>query len=320
MSDDSIATQPTQAHVTIRRATHGSPDHPLVIGEVEIPCYVLEDGTRVLAMNGIYTALSMSRGGLRRGARLVGDRLTRFAATKAISPFISNELTSRITEPLKFRTPQGSVAKGYEATILPELCEAVLRARSAGLLQNQQLHIAARAETLMYGFARIGVIALVDEATGYQEKRDRDELHRILALYLTDERLGWARRFPDEYFKQLARLWGWTWPNIGGKTPRYVGHLTNRLIYDKMPAGVLEELKKKNPTGEESGRRKWRHHQFLTEDFGQPDLRDHIMQLVAVMRASANREIFERNFAAAFPTPGEQLRLLDDVEYTRVGA
>src|SRR5712692_10382868 len=35
------------------KATHGSPDRPLRIGDLEIPCYVLEDGRRVLVQRGM---------------------------------------------------------------------------------------------------------------------------------------------------------------------------------------------------------------------------------------------------------------------------
>src|SRR5262245_8032966 len=36
----------------VPRATHGSPDRPLRIGNIEIECYVLADGTRVLSQAG----------------------------------------------------------------------------------------------------------------------------------------------------------------------------------------------------------------------------------------------------------------------------
>lgn len=303
------------ARESLPRAICGSTDRPLTIGEIQLPCYVLNDERRVLTLTGMSHALSMAIG----GSMVKGlNRLELFISRDRIKPFVSKELADSIHSPIIFITSSGGKAYGYEAEVLVELCEAVLAAREAKVLQTQQEGIAHRCEVLMRGLARVGIVALVDEATGYQYQRDRSELHRILSLYLTDERLGWAKRFPDEYYKQLARLWGWTWPNIGGKTPRYVGHLTNRLVYDKLPEGVLEELKRKNPIGEETGRRKWRHHQFLTQDFGQPDLRDHILQLVAIMRASPNREAFEQNFAAAFPAPGDQLRLLDDVDYKQV--
>ena len=37
-------------------------DHPLHIGDVDIPCYVLEDGTRVLSQRGLIAGLGMGTG------------------------------------------------------------------------------------------------------------------------------------------------------------------------------------------------------------------------------------------------------------------
>lgn len=299
---------------TLPKAICGSTDRPLVIGEIHLPCYVLDDERRVLALAGMSRALSMAVG----GSMIKGmNRLELFISRDRIKPFVSNELASSIHSPIIFITPNGAKAQGYEAQVLVELCEAVLAARQAGVLQTQQTGIAHSCEVLMRGFARVGIVALIDEITGYQERRDRSELHRILSLYLTDERLGWAKRFPDALYKELARLWGWTYPAAGGRMPLYVGHLINRLVYARLPDGVLDELKRKNPPSEDTGRRKWRHHQFLSEDFGQPELRDHILQLVTVMRVSPDRETFERNFTAAFPAAGDQMTLLEDVDYKK---
>jgi hypothetical protein len=154
----------------------------------------------------------------------------------------------------------------------------------------------------------------VDEATGYQEERERDELNKLLAVYLSEERLKWAKMFPDEFYRQLYRLQGWQYPTGAKRTP-LVGKLTNQLVYEKLPPGVLEKLRELNPKIKSTKRRKWKFTQFLSHDIGQPDLRDHLLQLIAIMRASANKSIFKRLFARAFPSGPEQLELsLDDEE------
>lgn len=295
------------------RATHGSADHPLKIGDIAIPCYVLENGTRVLSQRGVLGGVGLSQGS---SGGAGGDRLVSFFTGRGISPFISSDLMALIENPIRFRhSGGGGAAFGYPATILPEICDAILAARQAGALQKQQMHIAEQCETLVRGFARVGIIALVDEATGYQEERDRAELHRILEAYLSEERLAWAKRFPDEFYKQIYRLKSWHWPPAGRAKPPLLGHITNDVVYDRLPPGVLTELRRRNPTVEETKRRKFRHHQFLTEDFGQPDLRDHLLQVIAVMRVSKTWDSFKRNFDEAFPKPGTQIELslgLDD--------
>src|SRR5882672_4796743 len=47
----------------VLKATHGSTDHPLKIGDIEIPCYMLNDETRVLSQRGLQAGIGMSVGG-----------------------------------------------------------------------------------------------------------------------------------------------------------------------------------------------------------------------------------------------------------------
>lgn len=78
-----------------------------------------------------------------------------------------------------------------------------------GVLRKQQAHIAAQADILIRGFATVGIIALVDEVTGYQEIRDRAALHKILDQYLEKEHAKRSKRFPDEFYREIFRLRDW---------------------------------------------------------------------------------------------------------------
>lgn len=262
------------------KATHGSEDHPLKIGEIEIPCYVLEDERRVLVMTSMLTGLDMSLGSAGGGE---GDRLARFVAGKSVSPFVSNELAERINNPIRFVNTRGRAVFGYEATVLADLCEAVLAARAAGALRKIQYHIADRCEILVRGFARVGIIALVDAATGYERDRARDALAKILEAYIAKELRPWVRTFDPMFYEELFRIRGLTYPGTV-KGHRYIGNLTNDLIYSRLAPGVLAELRAKNPVKEAGGRRA-KHHQWLTADHGHPKLREHIAFVVGLMAA-----------------------------------
>lgn len=227
-----------------------------------------------------------------------GDvNLPAFLTAKNLKPFIPNELYVTSSQ-IEFRRRGAGKAFGYPAELLPKVCAVFDDADRAGALTAGQKHVAEKARILLRASAQVSIVALVDEATGCQFERERDELHRLLAVYLSAEKLAWAKKFPDEFYRQLYRLKDWRWPT--GQAP-FVGHLTNKLIYERLPEGVLGELRRKNPTEQTTGRRKWKHHQFLSKDIGQPDLRDHILQLVAVMRASKDWESFVSNFEMAFP-------------------
>ncbi len=292
---------------TIIRATHGSQERPLIIGDYQIPCFVLEDGRRVLLQSGLITALDISKGG---DGRRSGHRLERFATQQKLADFIPPELIERINHPIKFRMLTSRIGFGYEATVLTDLVKAVLKARDVGKLMKQQTHIAARCEELRDALVGVAIIALVDERTGYQIERDRDELQKILAAYIGPELMPWTKRFPDEFYQQMFRLWNWQYTPLSVKRPRHVGKLTAELVYDKLPPGVIEALREKNPANEE-GRRRYRHHQFLTSDIGNPHLEKHLAVLITLMKISPTRRAFERNLARAFPPPIVQGTLFD---------
>jgi len=258
-------------------AAYGSPDRPLKIGNMDIPCYVLDDGRRVITQAGMLLALEMSAGTATKGG---GDRLTNFATTKSIKPFVSDSLMEMIKSPVRFRG-HGSLSYGYEATILAEICEAVLASREAGELNHQQEHIAKQAEILVRAFAKVGIVALVDEATGYQETRNREALQEILKRFISQELLEWVRTFPMDFYKQIFRLKGWNW-NDGRMSP-IVGSIVNDLVYARLAPGVLEELKRLNPVTE-TGSRKNKHFQHLTKEIGHPELTRHLYELIGMAR------------------------------------
>lgn len=281
----------------VLEAIHGSADHPLKIGSLEIPCYVLEDGKRVLVQNGMLTALDMAQGTAGRGE---GNRLVKFMNTKAMLGFANDDLRANILNPIHFKTPTGQETVGYEATILADICDAVLEARKADQLNYQQVHIAEQCEILMRGFARVGIIALVDEATGYQDYRDRQALEKILERFLQDELAKWAKRFPDTFYKELFRLRGWEYKPESVKRPKLVGQLTNDLIYSRLAPGVLDELKRRTPR-DDHGRAKVHYHRWLTDDLGVPRLQEHLSAVIALMKASQDWRTFTRLINRALP-------------------
>lgn len=285
------------------KATHSG---TLSIGDAAIPCAVLSDGTRLLTQAGFLEALGRSSKPKGRSQQ-VTDGLPPFLATKSLKSLISDEVVSS-TVPVEFVTPTGGRALGYRAELLPKVCDLFMEARNQGLLTTQQLPIAEKCEMLVRSLAKVGIVALVDEATGFQQERERDALHKLLSVYLAEERLAWAKRFPDEFYKQIYRLKGWQWP-VGRAKPPLLGHITNDIVYERLPEGVLAKLQELNPTQEETKRRKWKHHQFLSQEVGQPDLRDHILQILPIMRISKDWKAFKRHLDIAFPKLGAQIEM-----------
>jgi hypothetical protein len=279
---------------SLPRATHGDPGHPLRIGDIEIGCYVLETGQRVISQRSLQTSVGMNVSG---GAQ----RLLRILKTFQDKGVDCKDLSSRITNPITFRTPMGSIGHGYEATSLTDLCDVILSARRAGALVKQQEHFATQCEVLYRGLAKVGIIGLVDEATGYQEVRDRQALQEILERFLRKEFAAWAKKFPDDFYKEIFRLKGWIWQGMCVNRPRIVAKYTEDYVYKRLAPGILEELKRKNPA-DEMGRRKVKHHQWLTDDIGDPRLAEHLYGLIGLMKACDSWNEFKAKVDRAYPT------------------
>jgi len=204
-----------------------------------------------------------------------------------------------------FRTPKGAKAYGYDALLLPKVCEVYLNARDADALTAAQKPTARVCDLLMRKLAQVAIIALVDEATGYQEVRARNELQEILSAYVHEEHRPWISTFPDEFFEQIYRLHGWEYkPKQAQRTP-FIGKLINEWIYAEMPPPVLPKLQEVNPKGA-NGRRSYKHHQFLTENMGREQLQRQITAVTTVMRISDDKDDFERYFAKLSHKPQQQ--------------
>jgi len=286
----------------------------LSIGELSIDCAVLPDGTRVLSQRGVGRALGRGYGGNDWRKRDDGDaagKLPFFMNAKGLLPFISNDLLTLAISPLEYRHGQGGgVAHGINAAALPQICEVWLKARDAGALSKAQLPVAAKAEIIMRGLAHIGITALVDEATGYQEVRDKQALQAILDQFLRKELAAWAKRFPDEFYNQMFRLKGWQRKDLtsSSRRPGAAGMYTNDIVYERLAPGILAELETRNPKNAK-GNRKGKHHQLLTEDVGHPALAQHIHALIALMRASSSWDQFMLMLNTAFPKKNDTMLL-----------
>lgn len=288
---------------TLPRATHfgilqlGGEDNG-----VEVRCFVLDDGRRVISGRGLTSAIGMKGRG--QGA-------SRISAHKLIKNNKNNDLIVAIDSPIKFvgKSPQGveATSDGYEATVLQEVCEAILTARDEGLLVTEQdKRYARHADILMRGFARVGIIALVDEATGYQRDRAKDDLAKILQAFVAKELQPYMKTFPADYYEQLFRLRGLDYPPDNPRfRPQYFGTLTNDIVYERLAPGLLAELKRKAAKDE----KKAHLHRRLTTEVGHPKLREHLASTVTIMKLSDAYPDFIEKLNRVHPRFGTQILL-----------
>lgn len=281
-------------------AKHGSPDKPLRIGDIFIECYVLEDGRRVLLYADLQKAIGLAEGGSMVPGK---NRLEQFASGSRIARHFSTGVRELLANPIRVKKPGGQVAYTLEAETLPTICEAVVGAAREGILQEQQLFIAHQCEVILAGLARVGIVALVDETTGFQQFREEDELRRILEAYVVAEHRPWVKSVPNDFFKELFRVFGWKYTS-GGKGPRYAGKLVRKLIYRHLPKPVLPSLDERNPANQ-NWQRKQRHHQLLTEGIGVEHFKSQLVGIMTLLRASSGKGEFLRLYRRAYGDQGE---------------
>lgn len=289
-------------------------------GSLEFKCAVLDDETRVINGTEFMRVMGIYRSGALSTRRSEQDEVyfPLHLAFKNLRPFIleDSDLVESLRVPIRYRSVKGSVAEGIPALVLRRICSVWIRARNAGVLGNSQQKIAEKAEVLLNALADIAIISLIDEATGYQKRRAHDELQKILRAYIAPELLPYQSRFPLSYYEQIYRVMGWPYNAASTKRTAYVGKLTNKLIYEKLPPGVLPQLKRSNPVSPETKRRKHKHFQFLTDSVGNVHLEKQIAAVTTLLRATpdGNWRLFETLFNHAFPPAQGDLFANLDVE------
>lgn len=270
-----------KAKANLPKATHVG---QLKVGDILLDVAVLDNGMRLIRQQAVFEAFGRpSRG----NARLINTPV--FMDAKNLQPFINQELQDMINK-VDYIDKSGKHQTGYNALILPLVADLYLKVREAGALHRTQQETATKAEILVRSLAKVGITALVDEATGYQDARAKDALAKILEAFVAKELQPWLKTFPDEYYKQIFRLYGLEYPPTKSNyRPQFIGKLTNDIVYERLAPEVLPELKK------EASKlaKKAKLHQFLTSDVGHPKLREHLASLITLLKLSQTPQEFK---------------------------
>lgn len=278
----------------------------LKIGETSLDVAVLENDIRIISSASVFQALNRPTRGT-RGASIVENEevinLPAFMDAKNLKPFINQDVIDVIKR-IKFRTKDGQIKEGYDATILPIVCDVYLRAREEKVLTKAQFDTAQKAEILVRSLAKVGIVALVDEVTGYQDSRAKDALAKIFEAFVAKELQPWIKTFPIDYYKELCRLYGVKYPPLkNNQFPQFFGHITNNAVYSRLAPELLPELKRM--ASKEAKKAKL--HQFLTEDIGHPKLREHLSSIITILKLSKDKETFYENLDRIHPKLNETL-------------
>ena len=252
----------------------------VMLGDLQLEAHVLNDFRRVFTQREVVKAIS---GGRESGALL---------AYTERNPLIDNSYVAGAV--IQFKIPGNPTpANGYEATLLIDICDKYLQAREKKLLKSSQLHLAKQAEIITRACAKIGIIALIDEATGYQKFRAKRSLQIKLQAFIAEEMQEWARMFPEEFWLEIARMEGIHY------SPRHRplrwGKYVMAFVYDAIDKDVGKKLREINP----DPHFRTNHHQWL-KDFGRDKVNNHLQRVIAVMKLCTNMTDFQGKFAKVF--------------------
>ncbi len=256
----------------------------------EIPCYVLDNGQRVIGRTAYTEALTGIKGG--------GD-LEKYLGVSSLKPFINMEMV--LEGMVAFSLPEveglDRDVKGLPADLAIEIWRGFVSAIEASLISDEtkltarQTQMAMKASALLGACAKVGLDALIDEATGAQYDRASDALRVKLRAYLEDEMRKWEKTFPDELWIEFARLT--KWKGTVTQRPKYWGKLVMELVYEYLDKDVARWLKENAPTP----RHGQNYHQWLSGQYGLKKLVEHLWVLVGVARTCDNMLELRRKMA-----------------------
>lgn len=265
----------------------------MTLGDVPVDVYVLDTGDRVISMRGAVKAITGKDAG----------NLGEYLSIQGLKGFVDKDLV--LVETKDFFIP-GTQFRGLGITA--EQFEAILsgyvRAFGAGALNTvRQREIATTCAILSTSFLKVGIIALIDEATGYQFERAADALNVKIQAYIADELRPWEPTFPDELWEQFGRLTNWQGPLHS--RPKWWGHLVNELIYQALDPDVAKYLKENKPKPFHGQN----YHQWLSEDVGLKALIPHIYKIIGMAEGCHDMRELRDKVAARYGRRLVQLTL-----------
>lgn len=283
------------------RATPKSPfakySGTLELGGRPVDCYVLDDERRVISMRATVKAIANDTNG----------DLAKYVGVRALHQYISaDEVSTKIIE---FEIPGNPItAKGITAETFLDICSAYVTAFTSGAsLTEKQQGIAINCSILLSACAKIGLIALIDEATGYQQYRESDALQVKIRAFISDELRAWEKTFPDELWEEFGRLTGWS--GSLQHRPKYWGKLVLELIYDALDPDVAQYLKEHKP----APRHGRNYHQWFTEEYGVNRLVTHINQITGIAKTCSTIDELRHKVAIYYKKDEVQLAIGDNL-------
>jgi hypothetical protein len=244
-----------------------------------------------------------------------GNVFLRAMNRKGLGSAIEEKLRADIDNPLVFKTLTSDLGHGYDCTILIDICDAIIEANKRGELAAGQDTLALQAEIIIRASAKLGITALIDDATGFIADKRREQYKELFREFVREEiKLYDEPQFPDQLFNVIYKIYGLPRKTDARNHPRFFGKFIRKYIYEPLAnsnGAILEMLDERNPVVYVNGGRRYKMFNFLSDVVGMPALKSHLWQVVGIGNSVKGKAQFEKAFYNAFPDPKGQLELWD---------
>lgn len=271
---------------------------------MDVPVYVLDNGLKIIGRTSATELLTGIKG---------GGALEKYIGVKALEPFINKGLVLEKLVPFRLLEVEGleRAVKGLPHDLMIEVCQGFVAALQASLardsehkLTQRQQEMAIKASIFLSACAKVGLEALIDEATGYQYERPDDALQVKLKAFIAEELRAWEKTFPDELWSEFGRLTNWK--GTLNSRPKWWGKLVIEMIYDTLDPDVAAYIKaNKPPMGV-----KW--HQQLTDNIGVRQLVSRCYEVIGMAKTCRDMRELRDKVAQHYGRHPVQFRMYFD--------
>jgi len=225
-----------------------------------------------------------------------------------------SELIDQLKNPLEINI-EGTIIPCFEHTAITKFCKAVGEARRAHKIAGEAfLEYAESCERFLAAAADIGLVALIDEATGYIREKQKHEYRDLFRDFIREQMRDWEKEFPDEFFDGIYKIYNLR-RESNKNHPQFFAKFIRKYVYHPLADShgvLLSMLDDKNPVIGKG--RKHKLHQFLDEKVGLTKLRAHVWKVVGILSSVNTKAGFQKGFRNAFPRAFDQMDLeLDDI-------
>jgi len=245
-----------------------------------------------------------------------GNVFMRTINRKGLGSVIGEDLRQKIDNPLILKTIKGDLSHTYDHTVMIDVCRAIWEAGKQGKLHPSQEFLVRHAEMIIIASAKLGLAALIDEATGYIKDKGKEEYIELYKEFILEQAKEYAKEFPAQFYDVIYKIYNLRRNPLAKNHPQFFAGVTNKYIYGPLAnsnGAILELLREKNPVVYRSGGRKYKLFQFLSE-IGAPALRAMIWQFIGIGNASRSKQSFDKAFKRAFPGPERLLPGFEDFD------